>query len=58
MLQSVTADIDRSQDEIIVGAKLGYAVLHRKTAKLTYVKKLWDDKDGLHRAERCVATDF
>jgi len=41
----------------MVGAKLGFAVLNRKTAKLTYVKKLWEDKDGPGRAERCVVTD-
>ena len=55
-MSSVTADIEDSQDDIIVGAKHGYAVLNRKTAKLVYVKKLWDDRDERGKEERCVST--
>ncbi|KAI9877082.1 MAG: hypothetical protein M1830_004857 [Pleopsidium flavum] len=50
----VTADIDGSQDDIIVGAKHGFAVLNRKTGKHVYIKKLWDEKDGPGKEERCV----
>ena len=52
MSTSTSADIEHADDEIIVGAKLGYATLNRKTHHLTYVKKLWDDRDGPGKAER------
>ena len=43
---SVTADIQGSDDdEIVVGAKYGYATVNRKTGALKYLKKLWDDPE-------------
>lgn len=54
MTISVTADIEGSQDHIIVGAKHGFALLDRKTAKHVYIKKLWNEKDGPEIEERCV----
>ena len=49
---STSADIVGNDDEIIVGAKLGFATLDRKTSKLKYIKKLWTDQDGQGKAER------
>ncbi len=51
---SITADIEGLQDDIIVGAKHGFAVLNRKTGKHVYIKKLWDAEDGPGKEERCV----
>ena len=49
---STSADIVGNDDEIIVGAKYGFATLNRKTSKLRYIKKLWTDQDGQGKAER------
>ena len=49
---STSADIEGNEDDIIVGAKLGYATLSRKTHKLRYVKKVWNDEDGAGKADR------
>lgn len=42
---STTADIEGTDDEIIVGAKYGYALLDMKTGKHEYIKRLWDESD-------------
>lgn len=43
---SITADIAGSeQEEIIVGAKYGYATMKRQTGELKYLKKLWEDPE-------------
>ena len=49
---STSADIEGNDDEIIVGAKFGFATLDRKTSKLNYIKKVWTDQDGQGKAER------
>ena len=49
---STTADIEGSDDEIIVGAKHGYAIMNRNTKKLEYIKKVWEDQDGPGKDQR------
>lgn len=49
---STTADIEGSDDEIIVGAKYGYAIMNRNTKKLEYIMKVWEDRDGVGKDER------
>jgi len=47
---SITADIQGPEDEeILVGAKYGYAKVNRKTGELRYVKKLWEDPEKANR---------
>jgi len=29
-----------------VGAKHGYAIMNRKTKKLDYIRKVWEERDG------------
>lgn len=52
---SVTANIagaaKEDQDELIVGAKCGFARLNRSTGKLTYIREAWGEEDGLGKAE-------
>lgn len=43
---STTADIDGVDDEIIVGAKHGFALMQRSTGRLEYIKNVWDERDG------------
>ncbi|KAL9042568.1 MAG: hypothetical protein Q9214_003735, partial [Letrouitia sp. 1 TL-2023] len=43
---STTANIGGSEEDIVVGAKKGYAVLNQSTGKLRYIKKVWDERDG------------
>ena len=47
-----TADIEGTDDEIIVGAKHGYALLNRTTGKHEYLNRLWDETDGPGKEER------
>ena len=42
---SVTADIEGTDDEYIVGAKAGYAIVNKQTGELRYIKKYWDDQE-------------
>lgn len=49
---SITADIEGSERDLIVGAKHGYAILNRDTGKINYLKKVWDERDGFGKAER------
>ncbi|MCJ1243912.1 hypothetical protein MMC30_001109 [Trapelia coarctata] len=57
---SITADIEGSEnEEIIVGAKYGYATLNRQTGELKYLKKVWGDPEKEKRADalpECVST--
>lgn len=39
------------QDQLIVGAKYGFARLDRSTGKLTYIREAWGEKDGPGKAE-------
>lgn len=39
-------------DQIIVGAKYGYAIMERSSGRLRYIKKIWDQRDGFGKAER------
>ena len=55
-MHSVTADIEGSSDEIIIGAKYGFATLNRKTGKFENLQKLWDERDGPGKEERFVST--
>ncbi|MCJ1471750.1 hypothetical protein MMC13_000390 [Lambiella insularis] len=42
----ITADIEGAEgEEIIVGAKYGYATVNRKTGALSYLKKFFDDPE-------------
>ncbi|KAI9733076.1 MAG: hypothetical protein M1834_003622 [Cirrosporium novae-zelandiae] len=52
-----TADIDGDKDNIIVGAKYGFALLDKKTGKLEYVAKLWNDTDPEGTAEKMRLND-
>ena len=49
---STTADIHENDDTIIVGAKYGFAHLDRKSKKLDYIKKVWEEKDGPGKDKR------
>lgn len=51
---SITAHIEGTDDELIVGAKLGYAIFTRSSGKLEYIRKVWDERDGPGKAERYV----
>lgn len=44
--------MEGNEDEIIVGAKYGYAIMQRSTGKLEYIKKVWDERDGSGKANR------
>ncbi|KAL9610159.1 MAG: hypothetical protein Q9167_005113 [Letrouitia subvulpina] len=54
---STTADIIGSKEDIVVGAKKGYAVLNQSTGKLRYIKKVWDKRDGPGKEERMRCND-
>ena len=54
---STTADIQGSDDEIVVGAKGGYAILNRKTGGIDYLKKLWTADEGAEKEKRSVYSD-
>ncbi|KAJ5580589.1 hypothetical protein N7450_006890 [Penicillium hetheringtonii] len=46
------ADIEKEyQDQLIVGAKYGFARLDRSTGKLTYIREAWGENDGPGKAE-------
>ena len=49
---SITADVEGSDNEIIVGAKEGYAIMNRETKKLEYIKKVWEERDGPGKKDR------
>lgn len=49
---STTADIQDSDDEIVVGAKGGYAILNRKTGGIEYLKKVWTAEEGAEKEKR------
>ena len=40
----VTAAVQDSSDEFIVAAKFGFAIFDRKTGKIKYLKRTYDDK--------------
>lgn len=50
---SVTANIANADeaDQLIVGAKLGFARLNQATGKLSYIRKAWGEDDGPGKAE-------
>lgn len=49
---SITADIEDSEHDLIVGAKYGYAILNRHTGRIDCLKKVWDEMDGPGKGER------
>lgn len=49
---SVTANLDSSEEQLAVGAKYGYATLDLGTGKTTYIKKVWTEADGPGKEER------
>ncbi|KAL9129594.1 MAG: hypothetical protein Q9217_001982 [Psora testacea] len=49
---STSADIERTSDEIIVGAKYGFAIMNHNTKALKYIKKVWEERDGPGKNER------
>ena len=51
-MSRVTADIQGSDDELIVGAKYGYALMERKTGRLKYVKKVWNPQEAAEKEKR------
>ena len=53
---STTADIEGTADELIVGAKYGYALLARDTGEFEYIKRVWDERDGPDKPARQVHT--
>ncbi|MCJ1464336.1 hypothetical protein MMC07_002949, partial [Pseudocyphellaria aurata] len=54
---SITADIEGSEKDIIVGAKHGYALLNRNTGQIMTLKKIWDERDGPGKEERMRLND-
>ena len=56
MFSSSTAEIEGTEDKVIVGAKYGYALLTRSNGELEYIKKVWDERDGPGKAERYCPT--
>ncbi|KAF8422494.1 SMP-30/Gluconolaconase/LRE-like region-domain-containing protein [Tirmania nivea] len=50
---SVTVDIEGTDDEYIVGAKRGFAIINKKTGDFKYIKKFWSDLAKEERAARC-----
>ncbi|KAE8352626.1 hypothetical protein BDV28DRAFT_148866 [Aspergillus coremiiformis] len=57
----VTANIkaagDTYNDQIIVAAKQGYALLNRTTGQLSYITKAWDDQRDPEKAHRMRFND-
>ena len=51
---SVTANIQGSSSEIIVGAKHGFATLNRTTGEMKYIRKYWEEEDGPEKSIRYV----
>ena len=50
---SVTADIENaSGNTIVVAAKYGFAKLDRSTGKLEYLKRVWEEKDDIRKADK------
>jgi hypothetical protein len=53
---SVTANIvdtsGSNEDQLIVGAKYGFARLNQSTGKLSYIQEVWGEADGPGKAER------
>ncbi|KAJ5632462.1 hypothetical protein N7490_008801 [Penicillium lividum] len=48
----VTANIANAEaDQLIVGAKLGFARLNRTTGELSYIREAWGEDDGPGKAE-------
>ncbi|KAL8730856.1 MAG: hypothetical protein Q9166_003783 [cf. Caloplaca sp. 2 TL-2023] len=54
---STTAHIEGTEDELIVGAKLGFAIFNWKSQKLEYIKKVWNESDGPGKGERLRCND-
>ncbi|KAL8811142.1 MAG: hypothetical protein Q9200_002025 [Gallowayella weberi] len=54
---STTADIEGTEDELIVGAKLGYAIFKRSSGELEYVAKVWNESDGAGKEARMRCND-
>ena len=49
-MTSVTATIEGSNTELIVGAKYGFAKLNKSTGAVSYICKIGsDDQEKLHR---------
>ncbi|KAL8633212.1 hypothetical protein Q9189_001112 [Teloschistes chrysophthalmus] len=55
--QRTTAHVEGADEEIIVGAKLGYAYYNQKSNKLEYIKKVWNASDGAGKEERMRCND-
>ncbi|KAJ5812020.1 hypothetical protein N7474_008321 [Penicillium riverlandense] len=54
----VTANIaDVGEDQLVVGAKYGFARLNRTTGSLSYIREVWDEQDGPGKAERMRFND-
>ncbi|KAJ5130323.1 uncharacterized protein N7515_006362 [Penicillium bovifimosum] len=45
----VTANVQGSESQLIVGAKQGFARLDRTTGKLSYIRKVWEDEGQVER---------
>ncbi|KAL8730673.1 MAG: hypothetical protein Q9181_004581 [Wetmoreana brouardii] len=54
---TTTADIEGTDDDLIVGSKLGYAYYKRSSGKLEYVKKVWTENDGVGKEESMRCND-
>lgn len=51
-VNSTSAEIEDTDEEIIVGARSGFAILNRKTLKLDYICKVWGAQDGPGKEDR------
>ncbi len=49
---SVTAEVEGSTKEFIIGAKAGYALFNRETGEYKYIKKFWDERDDPEKEHR------
>ncbi|KAI9713748.1 MAG: hypothetical protein M1812_006586 [Candelaria pacifica] len=53
----VTADIEGSTKELIIGAKAGYALFNRETGEYKYIKQFWDGQDDSGKEHRMRSND-
>ncbi|KAL9582660.1 MAG: hypothetical protein Q9212_003163 [Teloschistes hypoglaucus] len=54
---STTARVEGKDEDLIVGAKLGYAYYKPESNKLEYIKKVWNASDGAGKEERMRCND-
>ncbi|KAI9797097.1 MAG: hypothetical protein M1835_002085 [Candelina submexicana] len=53
----VTADIEGTTKEFLIGAKAGYALFNRETGEYRYIKKFWTERDDPEKEHRMRSND-